>query len=249
MSFPFVVESWTIGLLIGFLGIGGVFLVPLLVATLGTSLESAIGTSLVTFAATGCISTVIYAARGRILWRMAAWMSCGSLVGGALGARISVALPARAMTLVFASFLLFVGVSTIVRTSGRLARGAPRAALGAGPSLAIGTVVGIGSGLTGVGGPAILVPLLVLLRIPASVAIAVSQPNQIVASASGALGHVAYGHVDLGLAARLIVVVGAGVVVGALLHRRFSSDALQPLVGVLCVLLAIWTIVRDVGLA
>lgn len=247
MSFSFVAETWTIGLLIGLIGIGGIFLIPLLVTTLGTSLESAIGTSLVTFVATGCISTVIYAAKNRIDWRMAAWTSCGSVVGGALGARLSVALPARTMALVFAAFLLFAGFAAIARRSPRLARGGSRAALGAGPSLAIGAVVGVGSGLTGVGGPAILVPLLLLVRVPASVAIAVSQPNQIAASASGALGHLAFGHVDLALALRLIVFVGTGVIAGSLLHRRFSGDALQPLVGALCVILAIWTIVQRIG--
>lgn len=244
MTTAFFIEAWTIGLLIGLIGIGGIFLIPLIVATYGTSLESAIGTSLLTFTATGCISTAIYAVKGRIDWRMAGYTSCGSIVGGVLGARIAVALPARTMTLVFASFLLFAGISAIVRSFDRRENVGTRTTFGAGPSLAIGAIVGVGSGLTGVGGPAILVPLLLLFRVPAAIAIAVSQPNQIAASASGAIGHLLYGHVDLEMAVRLVFVVGVGVVAGSLLHRRFSGNALQPLIGAACVVLAVWTIVR-----
>jgi uncharacterized membrane protein YfcA len=239
--------AWTVGLLIGLIGIGGIFLIPLLVAAFGLTLESAIGTSLVTFTATGCISTAIYAAKGRIDWRLAILTSIGSIVGGVVGARIGVALPGATMALVFAAFLLFAGVSAIVRSFEHGRDDASYRRLAAIPALAVGTIVGVGSGLTGVGGPAILVPLLLLLRIPATVAIAASQPNGIAASASGALGHVLYGHVVFPVAAWLIAVVGVGVVVGSLLHRRFSARALQPLIGGACVVLAIWTILHRVN--
>ena len=247
MSLSLLAGAWTVGLFIGLIGIGGIFLIPLLVAALGLTLESAIGTALVTFTATGFVSTAIYAAKGRIDWRLAILTSLGSVVGGVVGARIGVALSGVTLTFVFAAFLLFAGVAAIVRSFGHSGDADNDRRLAIIPALAVGTIVGVGSGLTGVGGPAILVPLLLLLRIPATVAIAASQPNGIAASASGALGHVLYGHVDFSVAAWLIVVVGAGVVVGSLLHRRFSARALQPLIGGACVVLAIWTILHRVN--
>ena len=238
--------AWGVGLLIGLIGIGGIFLIPLLVAALGESLESAIGTSLVTFAATGCVSTAIYAAEGRIAWRMALLTSCGSVAGGILGARVSAALPERTMAFVFAAFLLFAGIATIVRSFDRRGGSNARTTLGVGACLGVGTIVGIGSGLAGVGGAAILVPLLLVMRVPATLAIALSQPVTVAAAASGALGHVLFGHVDFVLGGRLVLVVGAGVAAGSFLHRRFSASALQPLVGGACVVLAVWTIVERI---
>jgi uncharacterized membrane protein YfcA len=86
-----------IGVSIGLVGIGGVFLIPLLVWS-GLPLETAIGTSLVTFTVTGVIATVIYAQGGAVDWRATLLTSAGSLVSGTLGAKLSTVLPGRIVT-------------------------------------------------------------------------------------------------------------------------------------------------------
>ena len=228
-----------IGVCIGLVGIGGVFLVPLLVAT-GLPLEDAIGTSLVTFTVTGIVATAIYGRRSGIDWRSAMLTSAGSIVGGPIGAKFSVWLPEIAVRACFAAFLMVTGATTLLRRSGSELTGLERPQIGWPALVACGTVVGVGSGLTGVGGPAFLVPLLLLLKVPSSAAIGISQPNAIAASASGALGHLVFGRINLPLAALLSIAAGSGVTLGDALHKRFSGDALRKIVGVACIVFALW---------
>ncbi|MDP8922953.1 MAG: sulfite exporter TauE/SafE family protein, partial [Chloroflexota bacterium] len=182
---------------------------------------------------------------GRVDWRMALLTSVGSALSGPLGAAVSVSLPQAAVKLVFALFLLVVGVNALFPRLLTRTAGPPRARpdrLGIPVLLACGLVVGFGSGLVGVGGPAILVPLLVLLGLPVPTAVGVSQVNQVVASASGAVGHLAFGGVDLVLAGALTVFEVVGVCVGALLSRRVSANGLKVVVGLLCLVVAVWTL-------
>jgi len=226
-----------IGIAIGLVGIGGVFLIPLLTGA-GLPLEDAIGTSLLTFTATGIVATAIYGRRGSIDWRSAAYTSLGSIVGGPLGARLSVWLPAGAVTMCFAFLLIVTGAATLRRSPATERKAEKHLHLAT--LLASGVAVGVGSGLTGVGGPALLVPLLLLLGVSSSAAIGISQPNAIAASASGAVGHLMFGKIDVPLACSLGVVAGAGVIFGALLHQRFSGDSLRKIVGTACIVLGAW---------
>ncbi len=227
------------GISIGLVGIGGIFLIPLLVAA-GTRLEDAIGASLVTFTVTGIVATAIYSRRSAIDWRSSALTSLGSLAGGPIGAKLSVWLPEAAVSACFAVFLVITGVTALARRVGAEPVTGTFPRIGWPLLVGCGLVVGVGSGLTGVGGPAIMVPLLLLLGISSSAAIAVSQPNAVAASASGALGHLAFGHIDVSLAAGLSVVAAAGVAAGASIHQRVGATTLRKLVGAACIVLGLW---------
>lgn len=229
-----------IGISIGLVGIGGVFLIPLLVWS-GLPLQTAIGTSLVTFTVCGIVATIVYAAHGSIDWRAALLTGLGSLVSGGLGAKLSTILPDRIVTAIFACFLLFTGAFALLGTR-RFAAARERARLGPVLLVGCGLIAGIGSGLTGVGGPAVLVPLLLLAGASPATAVAVSQPNAIFASASGAAGHVIFGHVDFHLAQFLAVICAAGVVIGALTHQRVGAERLRAIIGVAVLVLGVWLI-------
>jgi uncharacterized protein len=80
--------------------------------------------------------------------------------------------------------------------------------------LALGTVVGILSGIFGVGGGFLLTPLLIFIGVPHAVAVA-SSANQIVgASVSGALAHWRRGNVDFAMGLVLLVGGLAGSIFG-----------------------------------
>jgi uncharacterized membrane protein YfcA len=87
-----------------------------------------------------------------------------------------------------------------------------------------------------------LVPLLLLVGASPAIAVAVSQPNAIFSAASGALGHILFGHVDFRLAGYLAVFCGLGVVVGAIIYRYVSAERLRTIVGVAVLCLAVWLI-------
>ncbi|NOZ31990.1 MAG: sulfite exporter TauE/SafE family protein [Alphaproteobacteria bacterium] len=76
-----------VGLLSGFFGIGGGFLiVPGLMLATGMPLGFAIGTSLVSVSAFGMATAGSYAVSGLVDWRLAAFFVAGGAVGGIFGA-------------------------------------------------------------------------------------------------------------------------------------------------------------------
>ncbi|HEY1729479.1 MAG TPA: sulfite exporter TauE/SafE family protein [Candidatus Baltobacteraceae bacterium] len=229
-----------VGVSIGLVGIGGIFLIPLLV-WFGLPLETAIGTSLLTFTVAGVVATIVYAMHGSIDWRAALITSAGSLASGAFGAKLSAMLPDRTVTACFATFLLLTGLFALFgrRFFGHTETSRPLSV----PILVVcGILTGIGSGLTGVGGPALLVPLLLLAGASPAVAVAISQPNAIFSAASGATGHILLGHVDFHLAGYLSVFCAIGVVAGAIAYRYVSAERLRTIVGVAVLGLAVWLI-------
>ena len=231
-----------IGVSIGVVGVGGVFLIPLLV-WFGIPLETAIGTSLVTFTLAAVVATIVYAAHGAIDWRAALLTGAGSVAAGPVGAKLSVVLSPVIVTACFAFFLVVTGITALrprrVADEQRGRRRFRPATL-----VACGVVAGLGSGLTGVGGPAVLVPVLLMLGAAPSLAVAISQPNAIFAAASGAIGHILFGHVDFRLAAGLAIYCCAGVVAGAMLHRHISAERLRKIIGVAVLALALYLVVK-----
>jgi uncharacterized membrane protein YfcA len=102
-----------VGLLSGFFGIGGGFLiVPGLVLATGMALQNAIGTSLFAVTAFGLTTAASYAASGLVDWRLAALVITGGIAGSLLGARANAALGARkrALAVVFAAVIIGAGV-------------------------------------------------------------------------------------------------------------------------------------------
>lgn len=84
------------GLLSGFFGIGGGFLVvPGLMASTGMPILFAVGSSLVAVTAFGLTTGLSYAASGQVLWPLAAIFVAGGALGGVLGARAALRLSSR----------------------------------------------------------------------------------------------------------------------------------------------------------
>lgn len=97
--------------------------------------------------------------------------------------------------------------------------------------LLMGLFAGVCSGLLGVGGGFILIPLLLLLRIPMEVAVSASLVFVLFTSASGILRHGFQGTVDGRLAAIVTASSVLTAVAGSLLTARLPPSALQALLG------------------
>ena len=110
--------GFAVGLMSGFFGIGGGFLiVPGLMFATGMPLIHAIGTSLVSVAAFGASTAASYAWSGLIDWRIAGIFIAGGAIGGFAGVALGKALAGkkRALGLVFAGIVIAAGVYVIVR--------------------------------------------------------------------------------------------------------------------------------------
>ena len=101
-----------VGLLSGFFGIGGGFLiVPGLMLATGMRLQNAIGTSLFAVMAFGAATAASYAASDLVDWRIAGLVIAGGVLGTLLGAKANVYLSGyrRALSMIFAAVVISVG--------------------------------------------------------------------------------------------------------------------------------------------
>jgi uncharacterized membrane protein YfcA len=110
-----------VGLVSGFFGIGGGFLiVPALVFASGMPMLQAIGTSLVAVTAFGTTTAVSYALAGLVDWGLAALFVAGGFLGSVAGTRLGRHLAKKrgALTRLFAGLILVVSAYTLARSLG-----------------------------------------------------------------------------------------------------------------------------------
>ena len=161
-----------------------------------------------------------YGVAGEVRYGTAIALAAGSIVGARIGAGYLARIDERLLKVVFGTFL--VGVAVLL--------GAPRMS---GPTLyivlvAFGVVVGVASGLLGVGGGTLIVPFLTLAvgfsqHSAEATSLLVILPTAIV----GSLVLRRRGVGDLGLALRFGTVGAVGSVLGALLALALPADTLR----------------------
>jgi hypothetical protein len=103
------------GALSGVLGIGGgIILVPALAAVIGFNQSRAQGTSLALFSLpVAAVAAYSYYTHGYVDLPALPWLALGFVVGGILGSRVAVYLPANILTKVFGFALLGVGIKML----------------------------------------------------------------------------------------------------------------------------------------
>jgi uncharacterized protein len=109
------------GLLAGFFGIGGGFLiVPGLMLATGMPILNAIGSSLVAVSAFGLTTAANYAWSGLVDWKLAAIFLAGGVVGGLAGAALARRLADKrgALNVTFALVIFAVAAYMLVRSVG-----------------------------------------------------------------------------------------------------------------------------------
>src|SRR5690348_4013942 len=107
--------------------------------------------------------------------------------------------------------------------------------------VALGFLVGLLSGMFGVGGGFLTTPLLIFYGIPPTVAVASSATQITGASVSGVMVHMRRGGVDLKMGGVMIAGGFLGSFVGAALFRLLqSSGQIDVVIGLLYVLILGW---------
>ncbi len=112
-----LVTATVVGLLTGFLGVGGGFLVvPALVLALGLPMEYAAGTSLVVITLTSAAALTVRAGTGpHPDWGLVLVLTVASMLGALLGARIAAKVATRRLDGAFTGLVLGVAVFTAVQ--------------------------------------------------------------------------------------------------------------------------------------
>jgi uncharacterized membrane protein YfcA len=227
---------------------GGIIIVPALLlvspALIGQQLDhaTAAGISLSVLIVTALASTLSYKKRGIIDLRSGLLLFASSGPAAVAGAALTGKLNAGSFNLAFGFFMLFMAVLLIVRdrmkpftkewaikrtitdSSGQL----HSYSYGKLPMLAIGACVGLISGLFGIGGGSLFVPVMVLLfRFPPHVAAATSMFVIFLSSIVGSGMHAALSEVNWLLVLALAPGAWLGGVIGAAIAVRMSGKGLM----------------------
>jgi uncharacterized membrane protein YfcA len=197
----------------GLLGIGGgVVLVPLLTKFRHLTQKQAHGTSLAILVFTAIAGALTYGAAQSIDWALAAWLALGATVAAPLGARLAGRMSSANLRRAFGAVLALVGIRLFMTHLPSGAWLSQPGTAGVLLEVATGFVVGGLSGLLGVGGGTILVPILTLLfGVEQHQAQGVSLFMIIPTAIAGAWTHWRLGHVET----RLVPPIAAASVVAA----------------------------------
>jgi len=160
------------GILVGLMGIGGgTIVVPAMVYLLGMDQHAAQGTSLLMqLLPLGLGALWVYWKKGSVDLRAGIVCALGFLPGGYLGGRVALAISSHNLQGLFGLFLMFSAAMLWWQPGAKpgaestaAAADRPAGTLQLLGILAISVLVGVASGLFGIGGGVLIVPLLVLL--------------------------------------------------------------------------------------
>jgi uncharacterized membrane protein YfcA len=240
---PYIVlGSAVIGLLVGMTGAGGgALMTPMLILLFGVTPSAAISSDLVAAVVMRPIGAGVHLRAGTVNLRLVTWMVVGSVPAAFLGAyllhvmgdakaaqdHIEVALGAALLTGAGAMALRFVLDRRSANTrSGTVHDVKPRPA----PTVAVGVVGGVIVGMTSVGSGSLMIVLLLFLypAIGANQLVGTDLTQAVPLTAAAALGAVAFGHVEFGVTASLVIGSVPAVFVGSLLSSSIPDRYVRP---------------------
>jgi uncharacterized membrane protein YfcA len=243
-----------IGILLGLLGGGGSILtVPVLVYLADLSTKSAIITSLVVVCITSSIAVINHARAGRVCWRTGVTFGSAGMVGAFLGGRVAAYIPDPILLVLFASVML-VSSAAMLRNKQN-----PQAMRQVGerlcpqdlPIAAIifdGLLVGLVTGLVGVGGGFLLVPALNFLAgLPIHAAIGTSLFIIVVQALAALAGHASHFDINLPLTALVTSCAILGSFIGSLGSGKVSSVHLKRSFGIFVFCLGCFLLYKEVN--
>jgi uncharacterized membrane protein YfcA len=250
---------------------GGVFIVPVLALFLGVPIHQAIAASLMAVVATSTTAAVAYLrddlTNVRLGMTLETMTVSGALVGGLVGALLS----RQVLSAVFGGVMLPVAAYLLVRsrTGARVTEAVQgpgllgasyhdqsldstvtyrvqRLPVGMGASL----VAGVVSGLLGVGGGFLKVPVMVLaMRVPVRAAVSTSSFMIGVTACTGAVVYMARGLVDPITTVPVVLGVVVGAYLGSRSAQRVRSSVLTIMLAVVLFALAVQMILAAAGIS
>lgn len=244
---PFTLELLALGCIAGLLGAvlgqgGGIFVVPALTVLFGMPVRNAVAASLMGIIATS-IGVACVTRQGRTPdLGLAMRLEIATTLGALAGSFLAGFTPARLVTAAFA--LIVLATAAFIVLKGRMVdvstqdetftvRNWPA-------GLAASGLAGAVSGLTGVGGGFIKVPVMyAVMHVPFGVAAATSSFMVGITAAAGVLVYMARGDMHPLVAAPLCIGMAAGAAVGGIVAPRIPVAPLRQLLVVVLVLLAV----------
>lgn len=257
MSIFAMIASLATGVMLGLFGSGGsIITLPALIYLVGVETKPAIAMSLGIVAVTAAISSVTHWRRGNVNAGVAAVFALFGAIGTYGGARIGVMTPAEVQLGLFAVIMyaaawrmlqpaaIATPASGMIQGDGTLALGSGWSHLG--PIVLHGLVVGVLTGMVGVGGGFLIVPALVLLSgLPMKQAVGTSLVIVTAKSVAGFVGYVGSVAIDWDIMALFTAIAVGGSFAGTLAAKHMSAEAMKRGFAVFLVLVATYIVIKE----
>ena len=222
----------------GVMGIGGgAFLVPIMTEIFGIDAHIAVATSLFTIIFTSGSSLLGHHRLKGIDWTISRNLLILAIPSAIVGSYLSDVVPSDSLRTLFGIILIFasLGVYLSVRLSVE-----PHQDQSPIPLALTGCLGGFFSGLLGIGGAIVMVPIMILfLRVDAKRAVSSVVPVVFVSAIFGTLMHAAIGHVDLPLVAIIVLATIPGAQVGVWIFGRITSQRVKFIYAILLIIIGV----------
>jgi uncharacterized membrane protein YfcA len=227
------------GILSGLFGVGGgIVMTPGIQVLLGTAPIVALATPLPVILPTAIAGALTYRRAGEIDERAALWMSIPGIAAAVVGAALTKYIETHLLLVITALLLAYQAIG--IFRGRRTAEQKPQRETTPGTYVAIGLAAGLISGLLGIGGGLIMVPLLAgWLGMPLKRALGTSLLAIVVLVIPGTIVHTALGHIDWAIFAAITLGAVPGAMVGARIALGTQERTLRLAVGSFLLVVAI----------
>lgn len=257
MTLSAILAGLATGAVLGVFGSGGsIVTTPALLYLLDVEPKSAIAMSMGIVAVTATLTALQHWRRGNVNLQVTAVFGLFGVIGTYAGARLGVVTPVFIQLTLFA-LVMYAAAWKMLRPA-RPHRSVGAAAVAAAAEVCTtprclshvaghGIVVGVLTGLVGVGGGFLIVPALVLLsRLPMKQAIGTSLAIVSMKSFAGFAGYAGAVPIDYPLMAVFTAVAVAGSLLGTRLAHRFSGAALKKGFALFLLLVATYILANNI---
>lgn len=260
--------SAVIGALVG-IG-GGIIIVPSLVyfgidhhLLSGMTPQRAIGTSSVILITTGLTATLGYLKTKQVDVKNGLIFLIGIIPGALVGAYLSKYFTLDSFNLYFGIFLILISIILMIRNQVKpikyfqqekylksfIDKTGEKHQYGIPPIAAVisAFIVGITTGLFGIGGGALMTPLMIIVfKFPPHVAVGTSMMMIFYSSLSSSVSHVIQGNVLWVHAIVLIISSYFGAKIGVKINSRMKSDTVVLILRITMLILGIYLIIKSI---
>lgn len=239
----FLIASFLIvGFLCGATSIGGILLIPAIQLGTGMSLSLSSGTALCSFFFTAAVGSFLHWRRGNLKKELVVPQCLGALIFGCFGALTKHVVGDVALNTVLAVLIIVSGVAALRQphpiSSMKTERGRFRYLV------FVGSFVGFMAGLTGMGGPVLSVPMMIVMGFSPLATVAAAQPFQMFACLSGSVGNIIIDQINWPIALSSVFLQSAGVWAGIRAASRMNTAMLKKAIAFLCVFTGVFMLLR-----
>ncbi|MGI8483954.1 MAG: sulfite exporter TauE/SafE family protein [Thermomicrobiales bacterium] len=205
------------------IGPGGILVTIALFAFTDLSPAEVAGTAIVTHIGTGIVGSLAFVRSGQLreprTRRLALILSLTAIVCTPLGVLVNSRVSSAQFGVMLAIFVSVVGCSVLLREfRGQVTEGAREGAHGIVPQALLGGGVSVLSGVFGIGGPMIAVPIMVITGFPLLTALAAAQVQSVFVASSGMFSYLAQGSISW----PLVLITGIPEVIGVWLGWKIA---------------------------